>query len=160
MLVHDPPAQAGTTAHVTSHAWALARRVQLAPAMKNGTWLLALALVGCQGDNTVHDQGEVCITSAATDAPLEVRVTLDECISACVDNEIETCSISREGNVLTLSSTFSYAEADEEEICIAVCNAQEATCSTEALPAGSYTLEHGDDSYTLDVPTTNVPRCL
>ena len=108
----------------------------------------------------MFDTGEVCLTSADADAPLSVQVTLEDCISACVDNEIETCSITRDGERLLLTSEFSYDDADEDEICIALCNGQQATCSSEPLPAGDYVLEHGDESYPISIPTVDVPRCL
>lgn len=121
-----------------------------------------ILVLGCDAspDHEAFDTGEVCLTSAEADAPLTVRVTLEDCISACVDNEIETCSITVEGNRLKLTSEFSYDEADEDEICIAVCNAQQATCSSEALPAGEYVLEHGEQSHPIAIPTTDVPTCL
>lgn len=123
---------------------------------------LALAAAGCDAgpDHEVIDAGEVCLTSAEADAPLTLRVTLEDCISACVDNEVETCSIVVDGNTLKLTSEFSYDEADEDEVCIAVCNAQQATCSSASLPAGDYVLEHGDETYPIAIPTTDVPTCL
>ena len=111
-------------------------------------------------DHEVLDAGQVCLTSAEADAPLTVTVTLDDCISACVDNEIETCSITVEGNTLRLTSAFSYDDADENEACIAICNAQQATCSSEALVPGDYVLEHGEQSHPIAIPTTDLPTCL
>ena len=81
-------------------------------------------------------------------------------ISACVENEVETCSLELDGDTLRLTSTFSYDDADEDEVCIALCNAQQATCSVDALPAGEYTLTHGDESFPVSVPTGDLPQCL
>jgi len=136
---------------------------------------LALAPCGCNSaDVETSDVGKLCVyattpaspganspeQSFVSDQQIYVSVTLDNCLSACIRNEVASCSVAKEGQRLIVSSNFSYDKPEAGKACIALCNSLSAVCQTEPLSAGSYVVEHGSDEYTLTVPSQDVPPCL
>jgi hypothetical protein len=126
--------------------------------------------MGCVDSHVeASDEGRVCAYAAHPDEAkgktqefdagqrVFFTVTYDECLSACIRNEVATCTVAREGSTLVVESDFAFDEPDGKQACIAVCYALDATCETDPLEAGSYRVDHGDDSYTFVVPSTAEP---
>lgn len=127
----------------TSHAVALA--------MKHSTAILGVVLssvTACGGpDFEASDEGTLCLYGAdpSSDgvdhdaqnydagAPVYVTVRYGDCISACVQNKVATCSVTQDGDSLTVHSHFSYDDPPAEEVCIALCG------TLGALKAEAYT---------------------
>ena len=149
--------------------------------MPNKAWLgIALVLlVGCDEahDNEVHDKGEVCLyaDAAATTGrqqyvagqALGVQVSLGECLSACIRNEVVSCAAVTEpagevgDAVITIESTFQYDDPDGAD-CILICKDLVANCATEPLAEGSYWVHHGSHQlYPLTIPSSHdAPVCF
>lgn len=137
-------------------------------------FLALLGAIACSDapDVEVANVGDVCAFASdpqsgvggpqtfAADAPAHFRVTYDECLSACIRNELASCVVERNGAELTVSSHFSYDEADSSEACIALCYALEATCASPNLEAGTYEVKHGGQTHSFTVPATNVDPCF
>ncbi len=143
--------------------------------MKTRILILALlagtAACGTQQPDVVAtDEGKVCAFSAESATGSEqsflpneavyFRVTYDECLSACINNEVATCAVERNGDKLVVSSDFSYSEPSGSEPCILICYTLAASCKTEPLEAGTYQVEHGDNAYPLSIPATDVDPCF
>ncbi|MBW2456172.1 MAG: hypothetical protein JRI68_16755, partial [Deltaproteobacteria bacterium] len=94
------------------------------------------------------------------DQPIYVTVSTDSCISACIQDEVASCTVSRSGTTLTVTSELSYDEPPEGEGCIALCGSLTAECSSPPLPPASYSIVHGDAHHELGVPSADVPPCL
>ena len=137
--------------------------------------ILTLAPSACGGpDVEASDVGKLCVyatapanpganspaQSFASEKQIHVSVTLDNCLSACIRNELASCSVAQQGQRLIISSGFSYDDPAAGEACIALCNSLSAVCQTGPLAAGNYVIEHGDDEYALSVPSKDVPPCL
>jgi hypothetical protein len=58
-------------------------------------------------------------------------------------------------------STFQEREHPRfSETCLLIERGIEITCETESLPAGTYSLVHGDGEEVLEVPSTVEPFCV
>lgn len=141
-------------------------------------WLWGLMAAACASacadrSVVVEDTGRVCAYPAHPEAeppgstvtyeagqPVFFRVTVDECLSACIEEEVASCSVTRDGDRLVVRSTFSYDEPAGAQACIALCHSLEAVCESEPLEAGSYQVEHGDTTYPLVVPAAGTAPCL
>lgn len=142
--------------------------------------LCALIASGCgEDDGTIvlSDQGVLCVYGAAPSLtaapwlepellaldeglPLVVSVALDECLSSSCDLERSAeCSVARDGQTLTVSSRLAYRPNDAPA-CTMDCGRLTAVCESEALEAGSYTVELGNQSHALAVPSTLGRSCL
>lgn len=137
---------------------------------------IATSPMACVGqDHHVEDEGKVCLYASSPASPgaddpvqdfvagerLYASVQLDECLSACIRDEVSSCTITREGNELVVTSSFEYSDPDGEEACIALCYAPSAVCESEPLPEGSYTVRHGDvESGTLSIPAVGASPCF
>lgn len=140
-----------------------------------GATLVALSatLSGCGDDRVVRiDEGKLCVSSSAPDLPLRsapeptspvetpvhVSVSLG-CVSACVQNEQAACTVTRHRDELRVHSVHAYDPPDPHQGCIALCGTVRATCVSEPLPSGEYTIRHGDRSYPLAVPAAAERSC-
>jgi hypothetical protein len=133
-----------------------------------------LTIAGCSShDVEASDEGRVCLfatdpsqsdvggpQSYPENASLFVEVTLDACLSACIQNEIASCDVRRDGDRLIVHSDFAYDKPSPDQACVAVCHALEAVCESPALEAGTYQVTHGGDSYPLVVPSSGAEPCL
>ncbi len=140
-----------------------------------GLATLAIAVTACAGpDVELVDDGRLCVYAVAPETPgshgptqafdsnqpVFVTVTTEECISACIQNEVASCSVSRSGTTLTVRSELSYDDPPDGEACIAVCGSLTALCNSQRLPAGAYTIVHGNARHELAVPSTGVEPCF
>ena len=139
-----------------------------------GLGIGAAALCACaEPDVTLIDAGQLCVYGAApevpgsygppqifdSDQPVVVTVSTESCISACIQDEVATCAVTRSGATLTVVSELSYDEPPDGEGCIALCGSLTAECQSPPLPTGSYAIIHGDAQYQLGVPSVDVPPC-
>jgi hypothetical protein len=126
-----------------------------------------VTLLGCAPREHIvlDDVGRVCAfepgslefdpsapQSFAADAPLTVRVLVDECPLGCNEDFDARCTVERTGNTLRVTSQGSWTQSDPDLACAAVCAPVIATCETGPLEAGTYTVELGDEEMTVEVP--------
>lgn len=136
------------------------------------------AIVGCDSrkEHASVDRGKVCFRSAldafatieseddagpvqlAADKPLTIHVKSDECMSACDRHSKQNCALHREADQLILTSKFSWEEPDDGS-CTLQCIVNVATCKSEPLPAGHYTIVHGDQRMELTIPSEVEDDC-
>ena len=128
------------------------------------TALAVVVIAACSGegsDNTLEDVGGLCVlgegdaanTSYVADASVDVHVVLEDCASGCASDVMASCSIELDGTSLIVSASGSYHRDPIGAICPAVCVAVEATCTSEPLAAGTYTVEYAGDTTTIVVPS-------
>jgi hypothetical protein len=142
--------------------------------------LLFACLVGCVTHVEFEDQGEVCLFSRAVagdslqdqfwpwrndstafhsgDVVL-VRVVFDDCISACSQEREASCTVTRDGTEITLHSRGHYEKDTGPGSCTSNCKTLVADCTIGPLPDGSYTVRHGEQTYQLGIPSSDVPIC-
>jgi hypothetical protein len=119
-----------------------------------------------------HNRGGLCVNGdsrvdnvapVAAGARLYIHIPAPGCISGdCTpvpDVVRSHCTIQRSGNVLTVDSHFLF-EHPFEGLCTSDCRITYATCESDPLPAGQYTIIHGTRQQTLTLPTPGpVPAC-
>src|SRR5262245_6665519 len=116
--------------------------------------LLAALVTGCindDGERTLEDVGGLCITGAGAtentsyvaDASVTVHVVLEDCASGCASDITASCSVELDGSTLSVSASGSYQVPSGGALCPAVCEEIDATCTSEPLAAGTYTVEYG-----------------
>jgi hypothetical protein len=130
--------------------------------------LLVPTLTAC-GD-TIADQGYACLEGSNVTAveiegevavmveyeenePVVFHVILDDCASACLEDEETECSVERDGDVLRVSASATYRESTGN--CIQVCHAIEAVCSSGPLEAGTYSVTYAGNEADLVVPSND-----
>ncbi len=133
-----------------------------------------LSLAGCfQPDVERFDEGKLCLYAHAPESPgmagpaqdfavgepLFASVSTEDCISACIENELATCAVRVAGNLITVHSELSWDEPPGEQVCIALCGSLGAVCTSGPLAAGVYTVTHGGELRVLSVPSTNIAPC-
>jgi len=129
-------------------------------------WILVAhgSLFGCVGpDHMVSDAGRVCVEPEVVEAfeeagPLLVTVLLDECISACANDPEATCTAELQGDTIVVHSEGQWS--DPQEGCIAVCASLQAECTLEDVPPGDYTVQHGNETWALALPSDLDQECL
>jgi hypothetical protein len=144
--------------------------------------ILSLLAAGCDLGETHRfaNEGRVCVfpggspaassvlpaqepLSYAADAPLEVTVTLPNCLSgSCTEDRRAECTAKLEGNVIQVRSTASYSDTGSGLLprsCTDDCRLLSARCSTGALPAGTYEIKHGATSMMVTLPSRVPPPC-
>jgi hypothetical protein len=149
--------------------------------------LAALALNACADEEEVavstttdivelNDGGELCMFAQAPFLPgvstvdpemltfdeggrLHITVAMPNCLSqSCeVDREAD-CSITRDGEALTVQSRLAYRTV-ERESCTLECGRLIARCESEPLEAGNYTVHFDGQSHALPVPSTLSESC-
>ena len=91
------------------------------------------------------------------DAPLWVGV--DHGCRPCGDNLEMGCTVEVEGDEVIVESTFNYEESRRP--CDTACGFISSKCQTsEAVPAGSYTIRYGDRTAMLEVPSSSEVPCF
>ncbi|RVU46902.1 hypothetical protein EA187_07140 [Lujinxingia sediminis] len=134
--------------------------------------LLALPLiVACSEANedpehiTFENEGTVCLHLADDPQDYSERqipslsVTLPVCLSSsCSKAPQASCQASVEGTTITLTSSASYLDTSTAGgACTDDCGQLQATCAIPALEPGEYTINHGDESFTLQVDAAQTP---
>jgi len=106
---------------------------------------------------TAEDSGSACLAGEA-DALAEVQVVAQVCLSSSCDRAPEgTCTATLDGTTITVESTFTWETNTSAQECTTDCGRIEATCQVGPLAAGDYTVEHGDETWTITVPTDPGP---
>ena len=142
---------------------------------------LALVLFGCGSTEPVdglvvlENEGTLCFYDDAPtffsrpdfEAPVQVfdagsrlhlQVSVPGCLSSSCDvNRSASCSVSQDEQVIRVFSQLSYEETGDEQ-CTMDCGILSATCESEELAVGTYTVQHGDKLTGLAVPSV-VPAC-
>lgn len=122
--------------------------------------LVCVLAAACNGEHAYHD-GPICLDvdalrGFAPGDPLEVRVVLDDCISACAREVHADCSAEVRGETITLDVYGSWREPGSGA-CIDLCAALTATCVIENLPPGTYELRSGGHALKLSLPSEEAP---
>lgn len=133
--------------------------------------LAALGLVGCDSETDeprVIEDAPFCVlgptdehpsygapqtATIEADGPLRVHVLFDACgAGGCQVVTEATCTTTvGEGNIITVASK-AVVDTVPADSCTADCRAVEASCVTDALPAGTYTIVSADEALTQEVP--------
>lgn len=122
--------------------------------------LTVLIVLGACADDTItwtertqEDVGNACVQGGGDD-PALVRVNAGICLSStCSQRGEERCSVTVDGDRVVVTSFFSWEEASGRRLaCTDDCGMMIAECSAGDLPAGSYTLVHGDQESTVELP--------
>jgi len=79
------------------------------------------------------------------------------CVAAACTGAPAKCTVKRKGSHLVLDAQFPLPNAKPVRPCTEDCPGFAATCKTDALPAGTYTIEHGLQRETVVVPGTPPP---
>ncbi|MDB4942721.1 MAG: hypothetical protein JWP97_2255 [Labilithrix sp.] len=91
-----------------------------------------------------------------------VAVTLlhkNVCSSLACTKAPGKCVVKRKGSQITVTPTFPAPTAKPTQPCTEDCTAIAATCRTDALPAGQYTLHVGAQQRELTIPAPSAPGC-
>ena len=128
----------------------------------------------CSGPDVERiDEGKLCIYASMPDSPgmegptqdfvagepVFVSVSTEDCISACIENELAACTVTVDGEQLTVSSELSWNEPSGEQACIDLCGSLGAICASDPLPTGAYQVVHGSTQRTLSIPSNGVEPC-
>lgn len=120
-----------------------------------------LGLVACSAkpkprvDVEVRNVGGLCSPAKSFDAgePIEFVVKLENCAAPCASEVTTGCRVKLEGTTLEVEASASYTVPGEDQDCAAICHAVRATCTSDPLPAGSYTLRYGQQTTSFEVPS-------
>ncbi len=137
----------------------------------NMSWVLWFSCRGADGNSVVswHNQGVACLVAegapasqsgpaAAIDAGIDlvVSVQMSPC-EDCLEDVFVACTAELEGDQLVVSSDASGRRAASD--CGTACVDLNTTCPVVGLAAGTYTLFHGPDLLTFEVPSVG-PLCV
>lgn len=108
------------------------------------------------GNATVHPEDEEYHSDKPLESgtPLNVTVVFSDCISACAETEKADCSVSIDGNEISIEAS-ARINTDEEQVCIALCGVLTATCELGALDPGEYKIKYGEGSADFSLPNEN-----
>lgn len=121
-----------------------------------------LLLAGCPVEpevewveETQSNEGTACLTGEA-DGAGTITVNADVCLSSSCSRAAEgSCTATVDGTTITVTSEFSWEEATGDVACTDDCGSLSTTCTTDALPAGDYTVVHGSSSETISIPNSD-----
>lgn len=106
--------------------------------------------------HTTTNEGSVCLEAPVVDTDGVITVDPGLCLSSSCDTLVSgTCTATLDGTTITVSSEFVVESLSGEVTCTTDCGMPTATCTVGPLPAGTYTVVHGESSETVDVPTTD-----
>jgi hypothetical protein len=137
-------------------------------------WWMLLACGGEKWDTvSVEDEGDLCLYTGDFDPwatvadppgeestftstnPITAHFVAEECFSSsCTQNIDISCSVSLEGNVITIAGTGSWEIASGNQECTADCGLGAAECTIAPLAKGAYDVRFGSDSASLTIPST------
>jgi hypothetical protein len=144
--------------------------------------VLLLFVASCGGagsagavNHTFQNQGKICLfpdnvdpgnafapprqaVSFQADRPAHITVQAPTCLSSsCSHDPRATCVAALRGNVIEVTSDASYRQ--EGTVCTDDCGALVADCTTPSLPAGTYQVRHGSQTFSLTIPSMIAPPC-
>ncbi len=134
--------------------------------------LVALLFTGCGGgeDVTFVDDGPLCLgvgdgviddNSIPPDQPFGIQVSTRGCFSSsCSELREARCQVTLDDNELIVESYLEVRDTYGSGIgaCTDDCRSYVAVCTAPALPEGTYTLRHGDETLEITVPDDE-PHC-
>ncbi|MBX3185484.1 MAG: hypothetical protein KF819_00660 [Labilithrix sp.] len=98
--------------------------------------------------------------SLKVNQPISINVFhKNKCLGSSCSGATARCTVKRQGKRIILSAQFPTLTTKPRVPCTEDCNPFVAACRTDALPAGLYTIEHGAQQTTLQIPTANAPSC-
>jgi hypothetical protein len=99
------------------------------------------------------DEGSVCASRIDTDTT-EFMVVVPGCMSStCTQNFVGACTASFDGTEIVLTSDISWeVNVSPRASCTDDCGIPFATCTLEGLPDGTYTVQFGDETLTVELP--------
>jgi hypothetical protein len=93
-------------------------------------------------------------------APIAITVLhKNACVGASCSTAPAKCKVKRTGTHIVLNAAFPSPTTKPAHPCSEDCTALAVTCRTDALPAGTYTIELGAQHKTLQVPSPVAPPC-
>ena len=101
-------------------------------------------------------------TSRALKAGQPIAVTVlhrNLCLGASCTKAPGKCTAKRKGASILVTTQFPTSTTKPTQPCTEDCNAVAATCRTERLPPGSYTVEIGTQRKKLEIPSASAPAC-
>ena len=112
-------------------------------------------------DASIQDDGDAT-QSIGTEQAAFVSFTAGDCLSStCSRNAQTDCAVDLDGNTLSISGSATYEHKTGRDVaCSADCGLMQASFDTPMLPAGTYTIEFGGKSDTLDIPYCGGTLCL
>lgn len=124
-----------------------------------------VTLSACSEQVVLIDEGDLCFLSENGDQPIEadsklrVQVAVPECLSqSCdVDREAE-CTAELVDDTITIKSELRY-RFNGKNACTLDCGRLYAECFIENIPAGTYSIVHGESNYELEIPNTESSVC-
>lgn len=118
-----------------------------------------------------HNQGGLCVgtdtpakqrrgqQTLTANAPLIIAVDLG-CRPCNATIERMGCSAELHDSQIEVDSWLEVTNLAGPSLCSAVCDPISATCESPPLPAGTYTLVHGDGQLALEIGQDNLELCL
>jgi hypothetical protein len=122
--------------------------------------LLVVSLLGGCGGGweivTRVDEGILCV--GQTEQSLTITVIEPDCLSSsCSRDRGGDCSATVDGSTIRVTSEIHWEENEGPlRKCTKDCLSVEVTCQIPAPPEGTYTLVHGEEETSLDVPVEDV----
>ena len=95
-----------------------------------------------------------------TGQPIVITVLhQNACVGSSCTRAPAKCTAKRKGSQIVVSAQFPSSTTKPTAPCTEDCNAMAATCRTDGLPAGTYTLEIGTQRKTIQIPAASAPAC-
>ena len=114
------------------------------------------------GDTMCIGPGGATTKNRALKVGQPVAVTVlhrNLCVGASCTKAPGKCTVKRKGFDLVVNAQFPTSTTKPTQPCTEDCNAIAATCRTEGLPAGTYSLDLAGQKRTLQVPAATAPGC-
>jgi hypothetical protein len=119
-----------------------------------------LCVMGTDLEWVEDGEDETLVTTFEEDTAVEIQVTLEECASACIEDVEASCEVDLDGDTLTVTARGSYVAPSGGGNCVDACEVVRATCTTDPLAAGTYTVEYVGESVSFDVPSVIQPLSI
>ncbi len=105
-----------------------------------------------------YPAGAAQVARYLPDQPVTVEVLHRGCLSAsCSTDRAASCTVSRSGGTLTVRANLSWTQ-ETGGPCTADYDSLRVMCSSEPLPAGTYSVVFGEHTTTLTVATSSTAR--
>jgi hypothetical protein len=114
------------------------------------------------GDTICIGPGNAATKNRALKAGQPIAVTLlhrNLCLGASCTKALAKCTAKRKGFNIVVKAQFPTSTTKPTQPCTEDCSAIAATCRTDGLPAGSYTIQLGEQRRTLQIPAASAPPC-
>ena len=114
------------------------------------------------GDTVCIGPGSAATKNRALKVGQPVAVTVlhrNLCVGASCTKAPGTCTVKRKGFDLVVNAHFPTSTTKPTQPCTEDCNAIAATCRTDGLPAGTYSLDLAGQKRVLQVPAAAAPGC-